>query len=233
MDMSLFPLESNPDVMNKFMHVLGVPEKYKIVDVYGLDADALAWVPRPVYALILLFPCSDKYYEYAQQEKERLIKEEQQLSSNLWYMKQKVSNACGTIALIHSIANNDDRINLAEGAFKKLLSESKNMSPEERGDILIKAEDIAFKIINTHQELAMEGQTEVNPDEQVNHHFVALVQKDGELYELDGRKEFPIKHGKTSTDNFLEDAAKVCTAFIERDSEDINFTVMALVESDS
>lgn len=53
------------------------------------------------------------------------------------------------------------RINLAEGAFKKLLSESKNMSPEERGDILIKAEDIAFKIINTHQELAMEGQTEV------------------------------------------------------------------------
>ncbi|XP_057661438.1 ubiquitin carboxyl-terminal hydrolase isoform X2 [Diorhabda carinulata] len=230
--MSLFPLESNPDVMNKFMHVLGVPEKYKVVDVYGLDTDALAWVPRPVIALILLFPCSEKYYTHAQKEKEELLNKGQEVSPNLWYMKQKVSNACGTIALIHSIANNEERVQLGEGAFKKLLSDSKNMSPEERGDILVKAEDIAYKLITTHQELAMEGQTEVNPDEQVNHHFVALVEKDGDLYELDGRKDFPIVHGKTTHETFLEDAARVCKEFMERDSEDINFTVMALVESE-
>jgi len=83
-------------------------------------------------------------------------------------------------------------------------------------------------IINMHQELAQEGQTEVNPNEQVNHHFIAFVHKDGNLYELDGRKEFPINHGATTPETLLEDSAKVCKEFMSRDSEDVNFTVMAL-----
>lgn len=39
--------------------------------------------------------------------------------------------------------------------------------------------------MNAHKELAMEGQTNApGLDEPVNHHFVALVHKDGHLYEL-------------------------------------------------
>ncbi|XP_018567684.1 ubiquitin carboxyl-terminal hydrolase [Anoplophora glabripennis] len=235
--MVLLPLESNPDVMNKFIHLLGVPTKWNIVDVYGLDNDALAWVPRPVLAIILLFPCSEKFYDYAKQESESLKEAGQEVSTNLFYMKQYVSNACGSIALIHSIANNVDRINLEEGVFKKLLEAAKGKTPEERGEMLAKpgndANSEAFKLISAHQELAMEGQTEANPNEQVNHHFVAFVEKDGNLYELDGRKDFPINHGTTSQETFLEDAAKVCRNFMERDSEDINFTIMALTASDS
>lgn len=43
-----------------------------------------------------------------------------------------------------------------------------------------------------------------NPNEKVNHHFVAFVEKGGYLYELDGRKDFPVNHGSTSSDKFLE-----------------------------
>lgn len=232
--MALLPLESNPEVMNKFIHLLGVPEKWNIVDVYGLDSDALDWIPRPVVALILLFPCSDKFYEHAKQEAEEIKEKGQIVVDDIFYMKQYVSNACGSIALIHSVANNAERLALEDGVFKKILEDSKNLTPEQRGEMLSKvnSNSEAYKLITAHQELAMEGQTEANPNEKVNHHFVAFVQRGGYLYELDGRKDFPINHGPTTDETFLEDAAKVCKQFMERDSEDVNFTIMALTQSE-
>lgn len=125
-----------------------------------------------------------------------------------------VSNACGTIALVHSVANNNDRLVLfdnfpvkclpfsiciADGLFKQLLDDSKNSSPEERGKLLQKSTQ---QLMSAHQELALEGQTEVCTT--VNNHFVAFVHKDGFLYELDGRKDFPINHGSTTPEHLLE-----------------------------
>ncbi|KAL1518359.1 hypothetical protein ABEB36_001994 [Hypothenemus hampei] len=232
--MALLPLESNPEVMSKFMRLLGVPDKWSIIDVYGLDPDALAWLPQPVLALILLFPCSDKFYEHAKEEANKLKKTGQIVVDDLFYMKQYVSNACGTIALIHCVANNAEHLDLQDGIFKKMLEESKDLTPEEKGDMLAKynSNSEAGKLIAAHQELAMEGQTEVNPNEKVNHHFVAFIQKGGFLYELDGRKEFPINHGKTSDETFLQDAAKVCQEFMKRDCDDVHFTVMALAQNE-
>ena len=44
----------------QLLHLLGVPKKWSIVDVYGLDEDALAYIPKPVLALILLCPGTDQ-----------------------------------------------------------------------------------------------------------------------------------------------------------------------------
>lgn len=51
------PLESNPDVMNHFIENLGVTSAYRFIDVWGFDDDLLQYIPQPVYALILLYPC--------------------------------------------------------------------------------------------------------------------------------------------------------------------------------
>ncbi|XP_044746479.1 ubiquitin carboxyl-terminal hydrolase [Coccinella septempunctata] len=229
--MALFPLESNPEVMTKFLHKLGVSEEWHLADVLSFEDDCLDWIPRPAAAFILLFPCSDKFYEHAAQQKKEL--QDQIIVPDLYYMKQYVSNACGTIALIHSVANNVERIPLQDGIFKKILDDSKDLDPEERGKLLqdLPNNPYVMDMINAHQELALEGQTELNPDEKVNHHFVAFVEKGGYLYELDGRKEFPVNHGKTTRQTFVNDAAKVCKDFIARDHEDVNFTAMVLTSS--
>lgn len=223
--MSWLPLESNPDVMNKYLYSLGIPEKWQMVDVYGLDPELLATVPRPVLAVVLLFPYCDKYHEYKAVQEAEIGEKGQTVSENVYYLKQVVPNACGTIALIHSVANNVDKIQLEDGHLKQFLDDTKSLDPEDRGDLLLKAEGI----INTHKELALEGQTKApEENERVLYHFVAFVHKDGDLYELDGRKSFPINHGRTSDDTLLEDAAKVCKQYIDRDPEALFFTVVAL-----
>lgn len=226
---TLIPLESNPEVMNKFLQKLGVPSQWSIVDVMGLEPEMLSWVPRPVLSVMLLFPITDAYEEHKQKEESDILSKGQEVSSNIFYMKQFISNACGTVALVHSVANNTDKIVLADGHMKKFLDEAKDMDAPARGKLLEKSDGI----IQAHKELAQEGQTNTpSAEEPVNHHFITFVHKDGFLYELDGRKAFPVNHGPTTPDSLLEDSAKVCQAFMARDPNEVRFTVIALAASD-
>lgn len=226
---TLIPLESNPEVMNKFLQKLGVPSQWSIVDVMGLEPEMLSWVPRPVLAVMLLFPVSTAYEEHKQKEENDILAKGQEVSSDIFYMKQNISNACGTVALVHSVANNTDKIELLDGHLKKFLEEAKSVDAAGRGTLLEKSEGI----INAHKELAQEGQTNTpSAEEPVNHHFIAFVHKNGILYELDGRKAFPVNHGPTTADTLLEDAAKICKEFMARDPNEVRFTVVALTASD-
>ncbi|XP_028035042.1 ubiquitin carboxyl-terminal hydrolase [Bombyx mandarina] len=226
---TLVPLESNPDVLNKFLQKLGVPNKWNIVDVMGLDPETLSWVPRPVLSVMLLFPISDAYENHKKTEENEILSKGQEVSGNIFYMKQNISNACGTIALVHSVANNTDIIELSDGHMQKFLNEAKGLDATARGKLLEKSEGI----INAHKELAQEGQTNTpSAEDPVNHHFISFVHKDGALYELDGRKAFPVNHGPTSQETLLEDAAKICKEFMARDPNEVRFTVIALVASD-
>ncbi|XP_053958747.1 ubiquitin carboxyl-terminal hydrolase isoform X2 [Anastrepha ludens] len=163
------------------------------------------------------------YEKHRAQEHEKLSVDPGVFPDDLFYMRQLTSNACGTVALIHSLANSKS-ISLEDGILKSFLENVKDLTPEERGKAL--ENDKSFT--EGHHELAKEGQTVADPEEKVNHHFVALINKNGVLYELDGRKEFPIKHGPTTDETFIQDAAKVCKEFMARDPDELRFTVMAL-----
>lgn len=151
---------------------------------------------RLINLITIYFHC--QYENHRREEAKMLETTPVNYPSDLFYMKQVIHNACGTIALVHAVANNKD-ITLKDGVLKAYLEKSKDMTPEERGKLL--ENDSAFTI--THQTLAQEGQTDVNQPE-VNHHFVALVEKNGVLFELDGRKTSPISHGTTTPESFLK-----------------------------
>lgn len=134
-------------------------------------------------------------------------------------------DACGTIALFHAILNNLKDIEVKDGPLKSFYEKAKGLTPEERGKLLEQDNDL----ISIHQSLAREGQTQAPAeDEKVLFHYAALTNVGNELYELDGRKKFPISHGKTSDDSFLTDAADVCKKFMKRDPKELRFTIMAI-----
>lgn len=207
------------------MRKVGVSEAYQLVDVYGLDEAMLAMLPQPVRAFILLFPCTENDEKHRREEDEKLKQNLPETPEKLFYMRQYLHNACGTIALFHAILNNLQHVEVKDGPLKSFYEKAKGLTPEERGKLLEQDKGV----IEIHQSLAREGQTEAPPeDEKVLFHFTALTNVNGELYELDGRKNFPVSHGKTSDDSFVADAAAVCKKFMARDEKELRFTVMAI-----
>ncbi|XP_050975957.1 ubiquitin carboxyl-terminal hydrolase isozyme L3 isoform X2 [Labeo rohita] len=212
--------------MNQFLRQLGLVPTWLFGDVYGLEAELLSLVPRPVCAVLLLFPITEKYETFRQEEEAKIKAQGQEVSSDVYFMKQTIGNACGTIGLIHAVANNQRHLEFEPNSpLKAFLLQSAKMSPEEKAAFLEKDESIRV----THESSAQEGQTEApSLDEKVDLHFIAFVNVEGHLYELDGRKPFPIVHGKTAEDTFLEDSAEVCKKFMARDPQELRFTVVAL-----
>lgn len=114
-----------------------MPNDWEICDVFGFGPDELAIVPRPVASVIMLFPYNEAVrirwflinlliynyylfvihiilnllqYEKRKHEEELKLKDKgQQVSDDIYFVKQFVHNACGTMALIHSVANNRDK----------------------------------------------------------------------------------------------------------------------------
>jgi ubiquitin carboxyl-terminal hydrolase L3 len=107
----VFSLENNPEVMTTLVHNLGLSPQLSFHDVFSIDdPELLAFVPRPAYALLLVFPCSETYEKFRREED--ATREEYDASGPdepvVWY-KQTIKNACGLIGLLHGVSNGEAR----------------------------------------------------------------------------------------------------------------------------
>ncbi|KAI0725335.1 hypothetical protein C8Q72DRAFT_888811 [Fomitopsis betulina] len=231
------PLESNPDVLNQWASKAGlVTEQTQFVDVYGLDEDLLAMVPQPTKAVILLFPITQSIENRRKEEDEKVKTQGQHpVDPTVFYIKQTIGNACGTIGLLHALANVDATL-VPESPLEQFIDQCKEMTPDERAHAL----ETTPLFANIHAEAASAGQTTVTEqDMHTDLHFTCFVQAPDpprttdiaspnprRLLELDGRRVGPIDRGVST--NLLKDVAKYVKDTYMSQTTSVQFSMMAL-----
>jgi len=182
-------------------------------------------VPQPVYAVLCLFPISEASEAHKAEEAAQIAKSGQEVSKSVYFTKQTIGNACGTVGLVHAILNNARALQLDNSKFfAKFLESSLKANPDDRAKMLEDNDDIEVE----HRAVATEAKSDVSHEVNANLHFNAFVCVDGHIYELDGRKSTPVNHGKSSPASLLKDAVKVIQGFMARDPKDIRFNMVAL-----
>jgi ubiquitin carboxyl-terminal hydrolase L3 len=97
--------------MTALLHNLGLSPELSFADVYSIsDPELLAFIPRPSYALLLVFPVNETYEKFRLEEDKDAEDYKGHGSGEevLWF-KQTIGNACGLYGLLHGVANGETR----------------------------------------------------------------------------------------------------------------------------
>jgi len=229
------PLESNPEVLNAWAKKAGlVTKQASFGDVYGLDDELLDMVPKPVKAVILLFPITKDVKAKRKEEDDILASDEAPpVDPTLIFIKQTISNACGTIGLLHALANSNVTY-APTSPLAKFIQQCKGKTPQDRAQLLESTPLFA----DIHAAAASSGQSAVPKDLDTNLHFTCFVaapsaDDDGTMrvVELDGTRLGPIDRGECT--DLLKDAAKVVKEYyIGQAAESVEFSMLALSGGD-
>ncbi|KAG2113527.1 uncharacterized protein F5147DRAFT_681422 [Suillus discolor] len=229
------PLESNPDVFNSWAINAGLASKAQFEDIYGLDPELLGMVSEGVKAVTLLFPCSGTIATKRKEEDEKIAAQGQYpIDPTIFWMKQTIVNACGTMGLLHALINSGVAF-ADESPLARFIEECKDKTPLERVKVL--EETSLFEQI--HTSAAVSGQTTVPEDLDTYLHFTCFVKapdvtargtetqvRGWRVIELDGGRNGPIDRGECT--NLLQDVAKFVKEHYIKESKSVNFSMMAL-----
>lgn len=223
------PLEGTPDVFNVLAQRLDFDTRqWQFVDVLGWDDDLLSLTipikdsskhPQPsaknyrAVALILLFPTTDHDIQtYLSKNSSQTWNVDttslkKTPPSDCFFLKQMIGGSCGTLAVVHAMANGCRDAIAPDSALSSMLTAWVD-SPDDlakrshsfvNSAAVQQAHALAAASSNSTRTTSRMGQRQ-------GRHFLTWVHRNGTLWEVDGRRDAPTPLGTTSDCNFLQDA---------------------------
>lgn len=191
--------ENNPDVMNELAAKLGLSSELQFYDVYSLDEEQLAHIPRPALALLVIIPLTPAWDR--SRKAEDADKEPYTGSGPnepvIWF-KQTIGNACGSIGLLHSVINGPavDFIK-RDSDLAAIRSLAIPLYMTKRAEMLYNSEPFEL----AHKSVEQIGDSYAHPpSERDGGHFVSFVKSGGKLWELEGSRKGPLERGSLADD---------------------------------
>ncbi|KAK7676120.1 hypothetical protein QCA50_020933 [Cerrena zonata] len=160
MGKNVIPLESNPEIFNGLSEKLGLSPVLQFQDVYSItEPELLAFLPQPIYALIMLFPITGGNEKYRIEQDQGLADSSHNDFREIKWFKQTMGNAYFIID--NSILN------------KTFLSQLDADLTTEQIENLIETLE---SNINLDENFGNQGQTEApNADSDIDLHFITFI----------------------------------------------------------
>ncbi|KAF2849222.1 ubiquitin carboxyl-terminal hydrolase-like protein isozyme L3, partial [Plenodomus tracheiphilus IPT5] len=227
--------------MNSLAQDLGLDmNAYSFHDIYSLtDPDLLAFIPRPVIALLVIIPLTPTWHSARTTEDKDLPEYPGKGPQEpvIWF-KQTIGDACGSIGLVHCLLNSDAAKHIAPSStLAQIRDDAVPKGIWERAKVLEDSE--AFE--EAHARAAKLGDTATparGTGEHTGQHFVAFVKaRDGHLWELEGSRMGPLDRGALAEDEDVLSAAaleKGLGRLMRIEAEkggDLRFSAIALAPS--
>ncbi|GKY98027.1 hypothetical protein MPSEU_000760800 [Mayamaea pseudoterrestris] len=227
-----FPLESNPQLLNDYLGKLGLNvAQVSLHDVFSTEDWALGMVPRPVYAVVFLYPLTNKL----KSRNDHAVSTSS--DSHMIYIPQRIGNACGTMALLHATLNATRPYIMANSWLKQFDKQMQSAASNlQRAQVLEADETLA----ELHEQATRSAQSatqrqDLSDYENLETHFVTFVCDNQRLMELDGRVSVggPVDcRMACSPEKLLETACEyIRTKIMPLDPTEMRFTILALAET--
>nr|6HGC_A Chain A, Ubiquitin carboxyl-terminal hydrolase calypso,Ubiquitin carboxyl-terminal hydrolase calypso [Drosophila melanogaster] len=227
-------LESDPGLFTLLLKDFGCHD-VQVEEVYDLQKP----IESP-YGFIFLFRWIEERRarrKIVETTAEIFVKDEEAISS-IFFAQQVVPNSCATHALLSVLLNcNENNLQLGD-TLSRLKTHTKGMSPENKGLAIGNTPELACAH-NSHAmpqarrrlERTGAGVSSCRFTGEA-FHFVSFVPINGQLFELDGLKPYPMNHGgwedsEDWTDKFRRVMAE--RLGIATGEQDIRFNLMAVV----
>ncbi|KAG8346313.1 putative Ubiquitin carboxyl terminal hydrolase family 1 [Trypanosoma vivax] len=220
-------IESDPAVFTELIQLFGVRD-VAVEEIVGLEPVLLRGHAN-VYGLILLFKWNKA--QTASNTHGVVV-----LDAPIYFAQQTVNNACATLAIVNTLFNHSETIDLGEN-LTNLLSFTQDMTPNLRGTLVGENETLR-SAHNSFAPVELFSLDSEVPDAGDVYHFVTFVYKNGAIWELDGLQDGPILAGDASDENYKDKLMDVVQGRIREMSaadesevgKGISFSLMAVVD---